>query len=342
MAWLSAACAGGARREAACRAVGLSVRTWQRWQQDAAQADGRTTAVHRPANRLSDPERQRLLEVANTPEFRSLPPSQMVPALADRGEYLASESTVYRVLRAADQVEHRGRARPPTRTAPKAHRATAPNQLWSWDITYLATTVQGMFFYLYLILDVYSRKIVGLEVFAAESAEHATTVVGRAYLREGIAGQPLVLHSDNGAPMKGATLLATLQKLGVVPSFSRPSVSNDNPYSEALFRTLKYVPSYPSKPFEALEQARDWALGFQHWYNEEHKPSRDQVRYPGRAPPRRGRRYPGAPPCRLRAGSRPAPRALVGSRTRLGPGPRGLAQPAQRRSSEGGSLTDVT
>lgn len=273
MAWLSEACVAGARRKAACRAVGLSVRTWQRWQQDEAKADGRTTAVHRPANRLSDAERQRLLEVANTPEFRSLPPSQIVPALADRGEYLASESTFYRVLRAEGQVQHRGRVRPATQTAPRAHRATAPNQLWSWDITYLATTVQGIFFYLYLILDVYSRKIVGLEVFEAESAEHATTVVGRAYLREGIAGQPLVLHSDNGAPMKGATLLATLQKLGVVPSFSRPSVSNDNPYSEALFRTLKYVPSYPGKPFGTVEQARDWALGFQHWYNEEHKHS---------------------------------------------------------------------
>jgi transposase InsO family protein len=257
-------------REAACRAVGLLVRTWQRWQQDEAKADGRTRAVHRPANRLSDTERQRLLEVANTPEFRSLPPSQSVPALADRGEYLASESTFYRGLRAADQVEPRGRARAPTQAAPKAHRATAPNQLWSGDITYLATTVKGRFFYLYLIMDVYSRKIVGLEVF---EAEHATTVVGRAYLREGIAGQPLVLHSDNGAPMKGAPLLATLQKLGVVPSFSRPSVSNDTPYSEALFRTLKYVPSYPSKPFDAVEQARAWALGFQQWYNEEHKHS---------------------------------------------------------------------
>jgi putative transposase len=206
---------------------------------------------------------------------------RIVPALADRGEYLASESTFYRVLRAEGQAQRRGRARPPTRTVPKAHRATAPNQLWSWDITYLATTVQGMFFYLYLILDVYSRKIVGLEVFEAESAEHATTVFRRAYLREGVVGKPLVLHSDNGAPMKGATLLATLQKLGVVPSFSRPSVSNDNPYSEALFRTLKYVPSYPCKPFETVEQARDWALGFQHWYNEEHKHSALKFVTPG-------------------------------------------------------------
>jgi transposase InsO family protein len=274
MARLSEACAAGARREAACRAVGLSVRTWQRWQREGqVKADGRTIAVHRPANQLSEEERQRLLAVANAPEFCSLPPSQIVPALADRGEYLASESTFYRVLRAEGQLQRRGRARPPTRTAPESHRATAPNQLWSWDITYLATTIRGVFFYLYLILDVYSRKIVGLEVFEAESAEHATTVVRRAYLRESIAGQPLVLHSDNGAPMKGATLLATLQKLGVVPSFSRPSVSNDNPYSEALFRTLKYVPSYPGKPFETVEQARDWALGFQQWYNEEHKHS---------------------------------------------------------------------
>jgi putative transposase len=184
MAWLSEACAAGARREAACRAVGLSVRTWQRWQQDEAQADGRMTAVHRPANRLSDSERQRLLEVANAPEFRSLPPSRIVPTLADRGEYLASESTFYRVLRAEGQLQHRGRARPPAQRAPQSHRATAPNQLWSWDITYLATTVKGIFFYLYLIMDVYSRKIVGLEVFEAESAEHAATVVRRAYLRE--------------------------------------------------------------------------------------------------------------------------------------------------------------
>jgi transposase InsO family protein len=207
MAWMSEAGAAGARREAVCHAVGLSVRTWQRWQQAGeVKADGRTVAVHRPANRLSETERQRLLEVANRPEFRSLPPSQIVPALADRGEYLASESTFYRVLRAEGQAQHRGRARPPAQRAPQSHRATAPNQLWSWDITYLVTPGKGVFFYLYLILDLYSRKIMGLEVFETESAEHASTVVGRAYLREGIAGQPLVLHSDNGAPMKGATL----------------------------------------------------------------------------------------------------------------------------------------
>jgi putative transposase len=221
--------------------------------------------------------------------FAVCPRVRIVPALADRGRYLASESTFYRVLRTEGQLQRRGRARPPTRTAPKAHRATAPNQLWSWDITYLATTVQGMFFYLYLILDVYSRQTRGpggLRGRVGGACHHRGAP--RLSSREGIAGQPLVLHSDNGSPMKGATLLATLQKLGVVPSFSRPSVSNDNPYSEALFRTLKYVPSYPDKPFEAVEQARDWAMGFQQWYNEEHKPSRAQVRDSRSTPPGRG------------------------------------------------------
>jgi transposase InsO family protein len=121
-----------------------------------------------------------------------------------------------------------------------------------------------------MIMDVYSRKIVGWEVFDTESADHAASLIRKTYLREGIAGEPLVLHSDNGSPMKGATMLVTLQKLGVIPSFSRPSVSNDNAYSEALFKTLKYTPGYPDKPFNSIEQAQQWVWGFEHWYNEIH------------------------------------------------------------------------
>jgi len=177
------------------------------------------------------------------------------------------------VLREEGQLKHRGKARAPAHRLPPSHSASAPNQVWSWDITYLATTVKGVFFYLYLIMDIYSRKIVGWEVFESESAEQASSVLKKAYLREGISGEELVLHSDNGSPMKGATLLATLQKLGVLPSFSRPSVSHDNPYSEALFKTLKYQPAYPSKPFETLQQAREWVWAFQRWYNQEHKHS---------------------------------------------------------------------
>lgn len=204
-----------------------------------------------------------------------------MPALADEGRYLASESSFYRVLRDQNQLTRRGWTKAPTHSRPEPLEATAPNQLWSWDITYLATTVTGLFFYLYLILDVYSRKIVGWEVYAEESPEHAANTFRKSYLREGIAGQPLVLHSDNGSPMKGATMLGTLQKLGVMPSFSRPSVSNDNPYSEAMFKTLKYHPSFPGRPFDTLEQARQWVAGFTKWYNEEHRHSALKFVTPG-------------------------------------------------------------
>ena len=153
------------------------------------------------------------MAVANQPQFAHRCPHQIVPALADQGRYLASEATFYRILRAADQLAHRGRAKAPARARPTPLAATGPNQVWSWDITYLATTVRGAFFYLYLIMDLYSRKIVGWEIYAEESAAHAATVFHKAHLREGVGTDSLILHSDNGAPMKGATMLATLQRL---------------------------------------------------------------------------------------------------------------------------------
>lgn len=190
--------------------LGLSVRTLQRWRQDGQiKADGRPAAIRQPANQLSPAERQRVIDVANQPEFQSLPPSQIVPTVADQGISLASESSFYRILRQAGQLKHRGKARPATAQAPTAHCASGPNQVWAWDITYLATSSRGLLFYLYLILDIYSRKIVGGEVLETESAEHPASVIQKACLREATVGQPLVLHADNGAPMKGATLLAT-------------------------------------------------------------------------------------------------------------------------------------
>jgi putative transposase len=267
------ACAAGARLEKACEVLGISPRTLQRWREEGSiRADGRAAAAEGrvPANRLSDAEREEILTVVNQPEFAHLPPSQIVPALADRGRYLASEATFYRVLRDAEQLKPRGKSRPPSHQRPLPFEATAPNQLWSWDITYLATTIKGRFSFLYLIMDVFSRKIVGWEIFECESAEHAATVFQKAYLREGIRPDEVVLHSDNGSPMKGATMLAKLQHLGVAPSFSRPSVSNYNPFSEALFKTRKYHPAFPDKPFDTLEEARQWVHAFVHWYNEEH------------------------------------------------------------------------
>ena len=264
----------GARRAKVCDLLGIHTRTLSRWQDDTGQVrpDGRPEADRSaPANKLSEEERQRILEVCNLPQYAHLPPSQIVPALADEGVYIASESTFYRVLREANQLHHRGKAQAPKKVPkPTSHCATAPNQVWSWDITFLATTVTGLFLKLYLIMDIYSRKIVGWEIHESECAAYASVLIQKACLAEGIDPAGLVLHADNGGPMKAATMLATLQKLGVVPSFSRPSVSDDNPYSEALFRSLKYAPAFPLKPFEGLEDARQWVHAFVQWYNEEH------------------------------------------------------------------------
>lgn len=276
IALIEEACRNGARIVKACEIIGLSPRTVQRYRRNGTiKPDGRKAAAacRVPANKLSEKMREKLLQIANQAQYAHLPPSQIVPMLADEGCYLASESTFYRVLREKNLLAHRGRAKAPRNNRPDPIKASAPNQLWSWDITYMKTTVRGLYFYLYLIMDVYSRKIVGWEVYTTESAEHAKTVFQKAHLRESIGCNSLILHSDNGSPMKGATMLGTLQKLGVIPSFSRPSVSNDNPYSEALFKTLKYCPSFPDKPFDSLKEVREWVAGFQQWYNEKHRHS---------------------------------------------------------------------
>lgn len=263
--------ASGARQSKACEIVGISAKTLQRWNQPDNVQDARLEAWHEPANKLSEMERQRLIKIANEPGYADLPPSKIVPRLADEGCYIASESTFYRVLKAENQLNHRQKAKPVRQIKkPKALTATAPNQIYTWDITYLPTQVKGIFLYLYLVMDIYSRKIVGWQVYEEESSARAADLMTDICQREGVAPDQVTLHADNGSPMKGATLLATLQELGVIPSFSRPSVSNDNPYSESLFRTLKYRPAYPERPFADLPAARAWVQGFVGWYNHEH------------------------------------------------------------------------
>lgn len=282
IALLSEAMVQGARQDRACAAVCLSERTLQRWQRDAARGDQRPERLQAPKNKLSVRERQRLVAVANSDEFGHLPPGQIVPRLADRGLYLASESTFNRVLKAEDQLRHRGAERPShKRSKPRALFAVAPDELFSWDITYLPTRVRGIYFYLYLFLDIYSRKIVGWQIYETESSELAAEVMRDICERENIAPGKVVLHSDNGSPMKGATMLAMLQRLGVVPSFSRPAVSNDNPFSESLFKTMKYRPRYPQRAFETLLAARQWVSHFVQWYNHEHRHSAIRFVTPG-------------------------------------------------------------
>jgi transposase InsO family protein len=223
-----------------------------------------------PANKFSTSERKEILEIANSEEYMDKSPAQIVPALADKGVYVASESSFYRILKAEGMDAHRGKSKASTRSKPDELVATGPNQVYSWDITYLKTNVAGIFVYLYFVMDIYSRKIVGHALHEQQSSEHAAAMMESICRAEGIEEDQLFLHSDNGSPMKGATMLATLQRLGVMPSFSRPSVSNDNPYSESLFKTTKYCPMYPSKPFEGVTAASLWVKRFVYWYNEEH------------------------------------------------------------------------
>ena len=220
---------------------------------------------------LTDEEYHSVLNVVTLPEFADLPPSQIVPALADRGIYIASESTFYRILKTESMLKHRGNSKTPVKSKhPTTHIADAPNQVWSWDITYLNTLTRGLYFKLYMIVDIFSRKIVGWEVWHDELGESASELMERAVLSEKINGNPLVLHSDNGAPMKSYTLKAKLEMLGVMSSYFRPRVSNDNPFSEALFKTCKYRSNYPQEGFKSIEEAREWVYIFVDWYNTKH------------------------------------------------------------------------
>lgn len=210
--------------------------------------------------------------------FAGLSPKQLVPQLADEGLYLASESTMYRLQRRHSlRAKKRSIERSHVTRSSTVHRATGPNQVWSWDITWLPTVVRGRYLYLYLVMDVWSRRIVGWTIEEAESAELAAELVKRICRDDNIDARGLVLHSDNGRPMRGNTMIATLQWLGIVPSFSRPHVSDDNPYSEALFRTLKHTPAYPRMPFPDAGAARVWVGRFVGWYNGEHRHS--AIRY---------------------------------------------------------------
>ena len=267
----------GARKHKACQCVGISLRTYQRWYANRQLTKDLREQAKRsaPINKLTDKEEQRIIDVCLQDDFVNLTPHQIVPELADKGIYIASESTFYRILRKHDLLgkrvrrKHQGKSR----NKPSAINATGPNQLWTWDISYLANKVIGMHFYLYLIIDVYSRKIVGSEVYESENGEFAAELMQRAAWREKCVDQQLILHSDNGAPMRSYTLKAKLDDLGIQSSYSRPRVSNDNPFSESMFKTLKYCPQWPKDGFETLEDARDWVHHFVNWYNNEHKHS---------------------------------------------------------------------
>lgn len=260
----------GVSQKKVCDILGLSARTIQRWAERPGEEDRRHGPTTRPSNKLSAEESAMVLTVATSKEFADKSPHQIVPTLADRNEYVGSESTFYRILKANKMSAHRGSTAPRNLVRPRAYETDRPGQLFTWDITYLRSGVRGHYFYLYMFLDVYSRKIMGWEVHDNESMLHSSQLLERICCKETINPRNLVVHSDNGSPMKGATMQATMQRLGITPSFSRPSVSDDNPFSESLFKTLKYCPQYPSDPFLTIEFARSWVEEFVVWYNEVH------------------------------------------------------------------------
>lgn len=263
----------GARQVKACEMLDISVRTLERWRKYPEKQDMRKSHHSKPANSLTEEEKQVILETANSERFKDKPPTQIVPILLDEGRFIASESSFYRVLKENKMASHRENTRVRKHSKPVEYNADGPNKIWSWDITYLKSAIKGLYFYLYMIIDIFSRMIVGWSIHPEESASHASELISEACLKQGVERNQLILHSDNGGPMKGATMLSTLQFLGVLPSFSRPRVSDDNPYSESLFKTLKYRPEYPVKPFSSIESAKAWAQIFVNWYNYEHRHS---------------------------------------------------------------------
>lgn len=260
----------GARKKMACDTIALNIRTLERWGKNKI-GDSRSLILKNPSNKLSEAERNKVLQISCSDDYKDMTPNSIVPILAEKGIFIASESSFYRILKLEGLLKHRTDSRPSQkRNKPDELKATGPNQVWSWDITYMFSPVKGIYFYLYMFEDVWSRAIVGWGVHDRESAEIAAELMKKICAEKGI--KEVRLHSDNGKSMKGATMLATLQRLGVIPSFSRPSVSNDNPYSESLFKTLKYTAGYP-KYFESITAAELWVSQFVEWYNNEHRHS---------------------------------------------------------------------
>lgn len=229
-------------------------------------------AASRHPRALSPAERARVHEVLNSERFADCAPRTVYATLLDEQQYLCSWRTMYRILAEADEVrERRNQVRRSGYAAPEL-LATAPNQLWSWDITKLRGPVTWTYYYLYVILDVFSRAVVGWLIAEREDALLAEALIAETCTKEGIMPEQLTIHADRGSAMTSKVVAQLLSDLGVAKTHSRPHVSNDNPFSEAQFKTLKYRPSYPDR-FGSLVDARQWAREFFAWYNHEHRHS---------------------------------------------------------------------
>jgi len=253
-----------------CEALGFPRATLYRRARKVSSGLSSSRSVRPPAVlALSEPQRQEVLDLLHSEQFRDLPPTQVYPMLLDEGRYLCSVRTMYRILAQQNEVrERRPVASHPVYAKPEL-LATAPNQVWSWDITKLKGPVTWTYFYLYVILDIFSRYVVGWMVAQRESAALAKRLIEDTCRKQAIAQDKLTLHADRGSSMKSKLLAELLADLGVTKSHSRPSVSNDNPFSESQFKTLKYRPQFPDR-FGCLQDARSFCVEFFDWYNTDH------------------------------------------------------------------------
>ena len=264
------ACESGARLGKACEVLEISVSTFRRWASGDLQ-DKRKGASKKIPRKLTDAEIQEILAVCCSKEYEDDSPCTIHASLLDKGRYVASVSSFYRVLREANLIKHRRNSKPGKKQSrPPELKATGPNQVWTWDITWLKTEVRGLYYYGYTIIDIWDRSIVKWAIHDREDEKLARELFDLALRDEKL---PHVhVHSDNGNPMKGMTLLAFFHDLGISTSFSRARVSDDNPFIESWFKTLKYDVSFP-KAFKSIGDARLWLANFVAAYNSSHRHS---------------------------------------------------------------------
>jgi putative transposase len=259
-------------RVKACAALGLSRATWYRHHRKSPAPVKPKRERKRHPRGLSEAEEAKVLAVLRSPEFVDMAPAEIYAVLLDRGTYLCSESTMYRILRRYGEVrERRRQATHPPRKKPELI-ATAPNRVWSWDITKLKGPYPGSYFCLYTIIDIYSRYTVGWMIAASENKDLAEQFLSSTIAKYPVEHGQLTIHSDRGSPMIAHNVAQMLSNLGVTKSHSRPKTSNDNPYSESQYKTLKYRHDFPDR-FGCIEDARAWCTGFFDWYNLAHRHS---------------------------------------------------------------------
>lgn len=260
----------GASLKDCCAIVGLSENTVRNWRKHDGQEDRRTTARKGdPPNKITTEECKAIRNVLYSSTYADRSPHKIVPALADEGRYLCSESTMYRILKEDGATKRRTQQRKDDAPRIKPNLiATAPEQIFNWDITYLPSTIRGLYYRALLVLDMYSRRIMGYRIMYQDTLKDCSNYIQHLIETENLSGLE-ALHGDNGATLKGQTLASMLRSYGVLQSHSRPHVSNDNAYIESFFGTLKTDFRYPKEGFQNLEEAEAWMRNFVEWYNNE-------------------------------------------------------------------------